>query len=275
MGIADIVLLVVILIAVIVGLKKGLAGIFFGFFGFLIIGVALGFVVNLTAPLLVFSDRANNVHSSIGEMVYEPVYGLFPSDGAIGDLFHSPIVIDGDTLRLETTIVIGESSIENPSLDEVLSSFASFIPAQVMGIVTGTIKLFAREGQTLAMTLANMLTIYAVGTVMWIILAFVLTIIKRIIRHYVYKWLDNHRTASRIDRAVGAAITTIIIVCIVWGAGLFLKIQEDSGTEWAASANSYIKENTMLVNGLNEANVLIMIMDGGSANSNDQPPASE
>lgn len=275
MGIVDIVLLVILLLAIIIGLKKGAAGIFFGFFGFLIIGVILGFVVNLTAPYIVFTDKEADIKSTIGEAIYEPVYNMFPSDGMAGDLFHSPIIIDGDTIRLETTIVINEQNIENPSLEQILSSTESVIPEQAFSVVTGFLKLLVKDGQTLAQTLSNMLTIYAVGTVMWIVFAFILTIIKNLIRRKVYKWLDNHSSASKLDRAVGMAITTVIIICILWGAGLFLKVQEDGGQDWAASANTYINENTTIVKGLNESNLFIMILDGETSSGDTSPEAGE
>ncbi|NCA67254.1 MAG: hypothetical protein EOM87_04225 [Clostridia bacterium] len=271
MGVADIVLIVILLIAIIIGLKKGTAGIFFGFFGFIIIGVILGIVVNLAAPSIVFTDKSAGIHSSIGEKIYDPIYSRFPTDGAIGDLFHSNIIKDGDTLRLDTTLVVGENTIVNPTLEEILSSSESFIPAQATSVAVTIISMFSKEGQTLAMTLSNAFTIYAVGTIMWIIAAFVLTIIKNIIRRQVYKWLDSHSTASKIDRAVGMAIATIIIVCIVWGAGLFIKIQADAGEDWAVSATDYVNDNTLVLEKLNQANLLIMIVDGERAPDSETP----
>ncbi len=264
MEIIDIVFLVILLIAVLIGLKKGLAGVFFGFFGFIIIGVALGFVVNLTAPFIVYSDKDTGVLSNIGETVYSPISELFPSDGAAADLFQSPIIIEDDTIRLGITVTIGDDLVENPTLEQILQANISFIPEQIMPYLTGFIKSFARDNQTLASALGEKLTIYIVGSAMWFIGAIVLTIIKNLIRRRVYKWLDNNKTASKLDRVGGMAFVTVLIICIIWGAGLFLKVQSDGGQDWAVSANSYVSDNSLLIKELNNSNLFIMIMDGGS-----------
>lgn len=276
MGIIDYVLIAILFIGIIIGLRKGIAGIFFGFFGFLIIGVALGIIVNLTAPYIVYTDKDTGALSSIGDSVYQPIFGMFPSDGAAGDMLQSPIIVEEDgTLRLQLTINIDGAPVENPTLEQIIQNSVSFIPENVLTpslpYVTAVIKPFVRNGQTLAQALAERLTIYAIGTVMWFVGSIVLTIIKNIIRRRVYKWLDSHSTASKLDRVAGMAIVSLIIVCIVWSAGLFLKIQEDAGKDWAISANNTISENTLVVNGLNNANPLILLVESG--NEVNDPPA--
>ena len=100
-----------------------------------------------------------------------------------------------------------------------------------------------------------------------------MTIIKNIIRRRVYKWLDNHHTASKLDRVGGMAFVTILIVCIIWGAGFLIKVQSEGGQDWAISANDYVNNNSLVLKELNNTNLFVMIMDGDS--ETEDPPASE
>lgn len=283
MGIYDIVFIVIVLLALFIGLKKGIAGVLLGFLGTLIIGVALGFGVNALTPALIYEDAEVGIvqtddtlgYSSSFYSIYQTVNDAVTATNA--DLFNCELVKgEDDTLYVKGVFeeggteelkkfsellvsLFGSSNESSPESGEAGESAeigegsengetgitdvaTSVVPVEA---IDNMIDTYGSEGMTVGNAVSAFMTQIIFGAVIWIIAFIVLIIIKAIIRHCVYKFLDNHSAMSKIDRAIGAIVSVVIIVMITW---LAVSLVGQNADSWGISEmyNSTMESNPIL-----------------------------
>lgn len=307
MGIYDIVFIVILLIALVIGIKKGIAGVLLGFLGTLVIGIALGFGVNALMPSLIYQDADVGIvlededlgYSSSFYSIYQQVNdAVISSDtelftyvlvkGEDDTLYVKGVFEEGGSEELrkfsqlldfsfgsssgnsdesdETSEAgeIGESSEKGETGITDISTSATSIE-----VIDKMIDTYGSEGMMVGNAVSAFMTQIIMGAIIWIIAFIVLIIIKAIIRHCVYKFLDNHSAISKIDRAIGAIVSVVVIVMITWLAVSLIGQNADS---WGIGEiyNNVIDENPIL--GFFNSNNLF---GGNSPDTEPDPDTSE
>ncbi len=237
MGIFDIILIAIAVLALVVGLLKGGAGIFFGFIGTLIVAVvaAVGAVfivpqVAYTNADVGFTDVAEENYgcSDLFYMLYEPISSSFVSSDdtlynatftANEGMVYGPFGEEGEEVEITLEEVI-TLAIPIDGAEEALSGVCTFI--------AGFISSGANEGVTVGQAIANLITKLAFGGIIWFIVFLVLFIIKRILRRVLFKALDTHPVASKIDRAIGAILLVAVVIVIAWIGVSYLESNKDA-----------------------------------------------
>lgn len=283
MGIYDIIFIVIVLLALFIGLKKGIAGVLLGFLGTLIIGVALGFGVNALTPTLIYEDAEVGLvqtddtlgYSSSFYSIYQTVNDAVTATNA--DLFNCELVRgEDDTLYVKGIFEEGGTEELKKFSELIMSSFGSnngntdengetseageieegaengetgitdvatsVVPLEV---IDNMIDTYGSEGMTVGNAVSAFMTQIIFGAVIWLIAFIVLIIIKAIIRHCVFKFLDNHSAMSKIDRAIGAIVSVVVIVMIAW---LAVSVVGQNAGDWGIGEayNSAMESNPIL-----------------------------
>lgn len=237
MGIFDIVLIVIALLALIIGLVKGGAGIFLGFIGTLVIAVVVAvgtvFIVPQFAyknPDVGFTANAEdrNGCSDLFYSLYEPISSSFVNQDNIllnaqytsdEGVIYGPFGEEGT--NVEITLQEGlTTALPIEGVSEALGG--------VFGVVAGFISSGASEGVTVGQAISNLITRFAFGAIIWFVLFLVLFIIKRIIRRALFNALDTHPIASKIDRAIGAVILVAVVIVIAWVGVSYIDSNKES-----------------------------------------------
>ncbi len=253
MGIYDIVFIVIAVLALFIGIKKGIAGVLLGFLGSLIIGVALGFGVNALMPSLIYDENSESGYSSSFDSIYQKV-----NDGlsASGSDFLSCELVKGedDSLYVKGVFVEGGEEELKKFSEVLISSFSSSdsesgesgeSSVSSIDAIDNMINTYGADGMTVANAVSAFMSQIILGAIIWLIAFIVLIIVKAIIRHCIYKFLDSHSAVSKIDRAIGAIISVVVIVMIAWVA---VSLVGQNAESWGIGEmyNSVMEDNQVL-----------------------------
>lgn len=238
MGIFDLVLIAIAVVALIIGLVKGGAGFFFGFLGTLIIAVAVAIGAIFIVPQVAYKDSEigftaveedNYGCSDMFYALYQPISSLFESEEdnellnakytADAGMIYGPFGEEGEYVEIELQEVM-LTALPIEGISDSLGGLSSF--------VSGIISSGANEGITVGQAISNCVTRLAFGVIVWFIAFLVLFIIKRIIRKALFKALDAHPIASKIDRLIGAIIIVAVVIVIAWVGVSYLETNKES-----------------------------------------------
>ena len=210
MGPLDIVIIVLALLAIVIGLWKGCAGLCFGFFGTimcLVIAVIASFFLS---PLVVFNGEGevNSAFSAISQPISDTLTELD------SDLM-SLTIVDGAT--------VSKDGVEMPLADAIANSEGMVGSALAMIGMTDLsfILTDGMVGLTIAQAISAFCTQLIVTLIFTVVLFIIFFIIKRLIRRKVFKWLDSNSTPSKVDRGIGVAVCLIGLLAIIWVVGFF------------------------------------------------------
>ncbi len=246
-------LIVLALLLLLIGLRKGLAGVCFGFMGTLVclaIAVAAGYFVS---PYAVYSQDTGEMQSYLS-FVSEPLDSTF--NGMLGGAFDIEVIstdggsvtvtYDGSSTDIETAVKAkaGEGSI--------LATVFPYVGSFLCTILASN----ARVGATLGTGLAGFVVRIIVTAVIALVLFIILFIIKRVIRRKLFTWLDSNSTPSKIDRLVGAALLLVVLLAAVWTAGYFMLGTGESTGTFASMVEDTVITKTIMT----DANVITMIL---------------
>lgn len=250
MGIYDIVFIVIVVLALFIGIKKGIAGVLLGFLGSLIIGVALGFGVNALMPSLIYDDNSESGYSSSFDSIYQKVSDVVDSAGS--DFLSCELVKgEDDSLYVKGVFVEGGEEELKKFSEVLVSSFSSSdsesgeSSVSSIDAIDNIIDTYGSDGMTVANAVSAFMSQIILGAIIWLIAFIVLIIVKAIIRHCIYKFLDSHSAVSKIDRAIGAIISVVVIVMIAWVA---VSLVGQNAESWGISEiyNSTMEDNQVL-----------------------------
>lgn len=237
MGIFDIILIVIALLALIIGLVKGGAGIFLGFIGTIVIAVIVAVGTMFIVPQLAYKDpdvgfTANaedrNGCSDLFYSLYEPISSSFVNQDnnllnaqytADEGVIYGPFGEDGNNVEISLQEAL-TTAIPIEGVEDALGG--------IFGVIAGFISSGASEGVTVGQSIGNLITRFAFGAIIWVVLFLVVFIIKRIIRRALFNALDTHPVASKIDRAIGAVILVAVVVVIAWVGVSYIDSNKES-----------------------------------------------
>ena len=215
-----------------IGIWKGGAKIFFGFFMLLVIMVGSAFISAAVCPLFLQKTTDEGVvYTAPAQALMSPIGGALPSSEGFSDLLDTEIVLDESGVPYigevrEETNLKAVVSANIPVVGPYLASFLETAAAPGVTLRTSVSYVIARS-------------VYEVGV--WVILVIILAIIRNIIRKKIFRWLDDksHSTMSKIDRLIGFAVNVVIFVALVWGFGAVVA-RFDDGANWATSINTFL-----------------------------------
>lgn len=278
MGIIDIVLIALIVIALGIGAYKGLAGLLLGFLGTLIITVVLGVVVGYATPVFMYQDPQQGVVTESETMGYTDIFYKIYSRvspnfvDTDNTLYDTEFVQNGDSLGVVVEDEEGDPHVL--SFDEYLLQGLSDTPyGQYLTGIGSFVSIFTKYGTaglTVGHSISAFISSLVLGAILWFIGSFVFLIIKLIVKHFVYKTLDSHGALSKIDRAIGAVIAVVVIVAISWTAFSFVDANK---LAWGIGedVDAYIANNRSLE--IMSQNNLFKIFSGADSGSGE--PAVE
>lgn len=276
MGIIDVVLIGLIVVALVIGIYKGFAGVMLGFLGTLIIAVALTVAVPLITLNVMYADKEQGVVVESEDLGYsEPFYKLYSLVepkfvGADTAMLTATYVENGDSLGVEITDEDGNVQVVSLS-DYLLAGLGDVPYAQYVSGVAGVVNYltkFGAVGLTVGHSIAAFVTFLAFGAILWFVGFLVLIIGKLVLKHFVFRALDSNGTASKIDRAIGAVFTVALVVVVAWAAFSFV---DNNKLSWgiADGVDEWIGKNQSLA--LMSQNNLFSMLSGKSA----ETPSSE
>lgn len=276
MGIVDIVLIGLIVVALVIGIYKGFAGVLLGFLGTLIIAAALTVAVPLITFNVMYVDKAQGVVAESESLGYsEPFYKVYSAVeskfvGVDSTLWSATYVENGDSLGIEIEDEDGNYKIVTLS-EYLLSGLGDAPYAQYLGGVANVanyLTKFGGKGLTIGHSMAAFLAFLAFGAILWFAGFILLLVGKLILKHFVFKALDGNGTASKIDRAIGAAFTVAVVIVIAWAAFSFV---DNNKLSWgiADGVDEWIGKNQSLA--LMSQNNLFNMFSGKAA----ETPAAE
>ena len=229
MGIMDFVIIGGLIAFGLIGIWKGGARLFFGFFMLLIIMVGSAFISAAVTPHILKKDTDAGVEfTAPAQVIMTPLGNAFPSDGDFAILLDTEL-----TLGEDEELYIGDSGYK---LKDVLSNN---IPVVGQFIASFVIKA-AIPGMSLRESVTYTLTSYIYEIVIWVILVIILAIIRNILRKKLCTFLDdkNHSALSKIDRVLGFVLNAVIFLAILWGAGAVIA-RFDDGANWANGVDTF------------------------------------
>jgi len=217
------------LLFAIIGIWKGGAKIFFGFFMLLIIMVGAAFISASVTPLFLTKNTAEGVeYTAPAQAIMSPVGGMLPS----GEEYEA---------LLDTNIVLGEDGVLYVGADAdvpVKNVVSENVPV-VGPYLASFIEMSAEPGTTLRTSISYTAARFAYEIVIWVVVVIILAIIRNVIRKKIFHWLDdkNHATMSKIDRIIGLFVNVAIFVALMWGFGAVVA-RFDDGSNWAYSLDN-------------------------------------
>lgn len=232
MGIIDIVLIVIAVITLIIGLWKGATGVLLGFIGTLVIAVGVAICVALLTPTITYQDPKIGLQNdeSVNYGYTSMFYSLFkPINNSISsgenEILNAQLIKENDTLVLYGAF--GENGeMTTKKFSEVVVESVPFMSnilgADSLSFLDSILLKYGKEGMTVSHSLSQMATTVAMGAIFWFVGFLVLFIIKRVLRHVLFKFLDSHSLASKIDRLVGMVLMVAVVVVIAWAAISFV-----------------------------------------------------
>lgn len=253
MGIIDIALIAVAVVALAIGIYKGFAGMVLGFLGTIIIAVVLGVAVHFILPTVMYQDKNQGVvaesetlgYTTLYYQVYSVIAPRFVDNG--NDLFDTVYVEYGDGLGVET--LDEEGNVKVVALNEYfIEGLAGSAYGKYLSGVSGVINIltnYGAVGLTIGHSIAALFASLAFGAIIWVIAFIVAFVIKLVIRHFVFKALDSNPVVSKIDRAIGAVVAVVLIVAVAWAAFSFVDVNK---LNWniADDVNAWIGKNKSL-----------------------------
>ncbi|GEM_PF-2446621 len=226
MAIMDFVIIGAAVLFALIGLIKGGAKLFFGFFMLLVIMVGAAFISSALCPLFLESEKDGAVsYTGAAKVLMQPIGKALPSSGDFGTLLDT-VVTKGE----DSELYVGEITLKQAVTDHVpyVGSFiASFADKA------------AAPGVSLRTSLSYTATKYVYETAVWIVLVIILAIIRNIIRKKIYRFLDKNSAPSKIDRLIGLVFNLAILLVILWGAGAIVA-RFDDGANWAHAADEFM-----------------------------------
>ena len=250
----DYVLIGGVLLFGLIGLWKGGAKIFLGFFMLLVIMVGSAFISSALCPLFLQKKTDSGIeYTAPAKVLMTPLSSALPSDESYTAIFDTEIVLGEDGV-----LYVGTDG--DVPLESVVSENVPYVGAY-LGPVLNTV---ATPGTTLRTSIAYTVTRYIYEIVVWVVLVIILAIIRNIIRKKIFRWLDDKRHAvmSKIDRLIGFLVNVVIFVAIAWGVGL-LGARFDNGSNWATSLNAFIM-NGKIAAPFMQANPFLKLLGAGA-----------
>ena len=234
-----------------IGIVKGGAKIFFGLFMLLVIMVGASFISAAVCPLFLQKNTDEGVvYTSAAQTIMSPIANALPSSGDFSTLLDTEIVLGEDNV-----LYIGEAG------DIPMKSAVSENIPVVGQYLASFLEKTAIPGTTLRTSVSYNIARYICEIILWVILVIALAIVRNIIRKKVFVFLDDkkHATFSKIDRVLGAVITLVIFVALLWGAGAVIA-RFDDGSNWAYKADSFLL-NGVIAKPFMQANPLLKILN--------------
>lgn len=245
--IIDIVLIITVVLALVIGLYKGFAGVLLGFLGTIMISLALIVGIYFLAPNIMYKDASVGISAVVDEetnvkspegyndlfmMLYTPISESMASLDEnfyggelvmVDDMLQVKVPYEnGDYTTIKFSVVVTETfsffgsksdNTENEEQSNQSTSESSDIP-----FLDNFITKYGCEGLTISNALASLVTLIIMCAIIHFVAFVVLVIIKWIIRRLLFKTLDAHSVASKVDRAIGAVFTVAMVICIAWVA---------------------------------------------------------
>ena len=231
MGIFDFVIIGAAVLFAVIGLIKGGAKIFFGFFMLLIIMVGSAFISANVCPLFLQKENEGSVeYTKAATILMEPLGKALPSEGTFGELLDADVTEGAD----------GEIYVGDVKLKEAITEKVPYVGGAVASFVVKAV----HPGEHLRTTFSYKITEYIYEIILWVILVIILAIIRNIIRKKIFVYLDKNSGVSKVDRVIGAVISLVLLVAIFWGAGALLAYFDD-GANWAHTADEFITKGVI------------------------------
>ena len=231
MGIMDFVIIGAAVLFALIGLIKGGAKLFFGFFMLLVIMVGSAFLSSLICPLFLKSEKNGNVtYTGAATVLMKPLGNALPSGDGFGE-FLDTVVLEGEDGELYVNEVPLKQSVKDkiPYVGDFLSSFVAKM---------------AHNGETLRKTFSYQITLYIYETAVWIVLVIVFAIIRNIFRKKIFRFLDRHSGPSKVDRLIGVIFNLVILCAVFWGVGAIIANYDD-GSNWAHAADNFMTKGVI------------------------------
>jgi len=229
----DLVLIGGILLFGLIGLWKGGAKIFFGFFMLLVIMVGAAFISAAICPLFLQKTTDEGIeYTAPAQAIMSPIGSALPSDEDFAVLLDTEIVLGEDDV-----LYVGEDG-DIPLVDAVSENIPYVGP-----YLASFLSMTAEPGATLRNSISYTAARFVYEIIVWVLLVIILAIIRNIIRKKIFRWLDDksHSAMSKIDRVIGLIINIAIFAALIWGLGLVVT-RFDDGANWASSLNSLFLE---------------------------------
>ena len=251
MGVMDFIIIGGAVLFALIGLIKGGAKIFFGLFMLLVIMVGASFISAAVCPLVLQKNTDEGVvYTSAAQTIMSPIANALPTSGDFATLLDTEIVLGEDEV-----LYVGESC-------EVTLKAAISENIPVVGqYLASFVEKAAIPGTTLRTSIAYNLTRYICEIILWVILVIALVIVRNIVRKKIFIFLDDkkHAAFSKIDRAIGAVVTLVIFLAILWGAGVIIA-RFDDGSNWANKADAFLL-NGVIAQPFMQANPLLKLIN--------------
>ncbi|MBP5405471.1 MAG: hypothetical protein J6Y74_05995 [Clostridia bacterium] len=251
MGLMDFVIIGGALLFAVIGIVKGGAKIFFGLFMLLVIMVGASFISAAVCPLVLQKNTDEGVvYTSAAQTIMAPIANALPASGDFATLLDTEIVLGEDGV-----LYVGESG------DIPLKSTISENIPVVGQYLASFIEKAAIPGTTLRSSIAYNIARYICEIILWVILVIALAIVRNIVRKKIFVFLDDkkHAVFSKIDRAIGAVITLVIFVALLWGAGVLIA-RFDDGANWAYKADAFLLDG-VIAKPFMQANPLLKLIN--------------
>ena len=228
MGIMDIVIIVAILLFALIGMLRGGARMFFGFFLLLIIMLCSSFISVWICPHLLRTETDDGVsYNVVARALMTPIESVLPSGGGFGELLDEEVTKGDD----------GKYYIGEATLDEAMTE-AIAIP-YVGGLIASFAETAAHNGESLRTSIAFLFVDYTLEVIVWVNLVIMLAIIRNIFRKKLYIYLDKNFTPNMVDRGIGTAFSLVILLVLLWGIGAWFA-HFDNGSNWANGVDTYL-----------------------------------
>ena len=193
MGLVDIILLAIALVALAIGVYKGFAGLLLGFVGTMILAIVIAVAAPFAVNSFMYKDKevgANAADETLGYStvfysVYQMISPAFVDKDS--DFFDAVYAQSDDGLGVVTEDEDGNSVVV--PLNEFLFSGLNDTPygSYLSGVtgVTNKLTTYGAEGLTIGHSLAALVTFSIVCALFWFVLFFVAVILKLVLKHFI------------------------------------------------------------------------------------------
>lgn len=224
--IGDVALIIVFLIFMLVGIRKGFLGLLVGFLGLFMIFIVAFLLYKPVSALLMNSPLNATLTNSYQGVVAKSVEGM--SEG-VKVLIDNPIK---DLTDEQLSLVLSELKLP----DFLLSSISNLVKEALANTAV------AESGLTLKSVVVNGMVSMTISAISWIILLIISAIVMFILKRFV-KIFNKIPIIGGINKFLGAVLNLVIgfcFVCLVMG--LFTLLSASLPTE----AVDYVNNTTLL-----------------------------